>query len=367
MNLKLGINRISVIGIVGVPGMYGGFETLAENLIKYWHSNQTPCVLSVYCSSRHKKFLPREYFGAFLRYLPINANGIQSILYDCCAILHSSLKRDKTILILGVSGAVIIPIVRIISSSRIITNIDGIEWRREKWKGFARAFLRFSERLAVKYSHVVVTDNQAIDDYVRETYGVSSVMIPYGGDHALASDPNLSAADQLPDGYALALCRIEPENNVSMILEAFARIDRHLVFIGNWNKSHYGRSLKAKYGCVSNFTLLDPIYDPRSLRAIRNRAVMYIHGHSAGGTNPSLVEMMHFSIPIFAHACIFNRLTTEGMARYFLNAKELADAIQTLSQLEAEIVGASMGEIARRRYTWDQIGSSYFHVLSASA
>jgi glycosyltransferase involved in cell wall biosynthesis len=246
---------------------------------------------------------------------------------------------------------------------RIITNIDGVEWRRDKWQGIAKKFLRLSEWAAVKFSHVVVTDNQAICDYVTDTYHKSSVMIPYGGDHALESDPENIIDLSLPKKYALSLCRIEPENNASMILKAFSDIDMPLVFVGNWDNSHYGRELKKNYANHTSITLLDPIYDPCRLRAIRNCASLYIHGHSAGGTNPSLVEMMHFAIPVFAYGCSFNRYTTEDKACYFLSEDDLVSGIISLVPEDAIMNGRNMGEIARRRYTWSQIGKAYFDLL----
>lgn len=356
---------ISIIGTVGVPGSYGGFETLAENLVRYHCAMDAGGKLSVYCSSRASEGKRDSFLGAELRYVPLEPNGVQSILYDIWSLVESVRRKDNFLLVLGVSGAMFFPVLRAISRARIITNIDGIEWRREKWRGLARRFLRWSERAAVRWSDVVITDNQGISEYVKHTYNVDSVLIPYGGDHALAAEPDESAVQVLPKNFALALCRIEPENNVAMILEAFAEIDTPLVFVGNWDKSDYGLDLAARYKDHKSITIHDPVYEPSALRAIRDRASLYVHGHSAGGTNPSLVEMMHFSIPVLAHGCSFNRHTTEEKARYFMNSAELGDAVRALSPQIASQIGAQMGEIARRRYTWDQIGRAYFELLES--
>src|SRR5690606_3171210 len=125
----------------------------------------------------------------------------------------------------------------------------------------------------------------------------------------------------------------------------------------------YGRDLKARYGESPNLYLLDPIYEPAVLYAVRARASVYLHGHSAGGTNPSLVEMMHFGIPVLANGCAFNRHSTEGKARYFQSAVELADLVRSLDPADTAQIGSNMREIAQRKYTWDQIGKAYFALL----
>lgn len=355
--------KVAILGTVGVPGSYGGFETLAQNLVDFHGATARESELVVYCSAKAFPAKPETYGTARLRYIGLDANGPQSILYDAMSLFDAVWRGCNQILLLGVSGALVLPLLRLVSRAQIVINIDGIEWKREKWKGLAKATLRASEWAAVRFSHRVIADNQAIADYVTETYGLNCEVIPYGGDHALDAERDPSATMGLPDDYALALCRIEPENNVAMILEAFAGLDTPLVFVGNWDKSDYGRDLKARYQYHPTITIQDPVYEPRALRAIRDGASMYVHGHSAGGTNPSLVEMMHFEIPVLAHGCAFNRHTTEEKARYFMSSVELVDAVYTLTPPIAARIGAEMGDIARRRYTWDQIGRAYFELL----
>lgn len=357
--------RIAILGTVGVPGNYGGFETLAQNLVAFHGSEGRRSALCVYCSAKAFPAKPETYGTARLRYIGLEANGPQSIPYDAISLFDAVRRGDNRLLLLGVSGALVLPLLRLVSRARIVTNIDGIEWKREKWKGLAKAILRASEWAAVRFSHRVIADNQAIADYVIASYGAPCEVIPYGGDHALDAEPDRAAVAGLPESYALALCRIEPENNVAMILEAFAGLDTPLVFVGNWDKSDYGRDLKARYKDHPTITIHDPVYEPSGLRAIRDGASIYVHGHSAGGTNPSLVEMMHFDIPVLAHGCAFNRHTTEEKSRYFMNSAELVDAVDTLTPPIAARIGADMGEIARRCYSWDQIGRAYFELLES--
>ena len=359
---------VAILGTVGVPGRYGGFETLAENIVRCHDREPRAFDLAVVCSADAYPDRPPLFGGAALRYVPLDANGVQSIPYDVCSLLQSVRRGDRAVILLGVSGALALPLIRLVSRMRIVTNIDGIEWRREKWRGVARFVLRASEWAAVRFSHAVVADNRAIADYVRQSYGRDCPVIAYGGDHAVEIPPG-AAPEGLPrPGYALALCRIEPENNVDMILEAFSTLpDRRLVFVGNWDRSAYGRELRTKFAAFPNLTLMDPVYEPAQLRRVREGASVYVHGHSAGGTNPSLIEMMHFGVPVLAFNCLFNRFTTEESARYFSSASELADLDSDLPAEDSAAIGAKMKEIAGRRYTWDVIYRQYSEVLADCA
>jgi len=358
------MKTIAILGTVGVPANYGGFETLAENLTRFHQENVLPAKLVVYCSAKSYPKKLDSYMCAKLRYINLNANGITSIIYDMVSLFSAVRKGADVILLLGVSGALALPFVRLLSRVRVVTNIDGIEWKRDKWKGLAKWFLRFSEYVAVRFSHEVVADNGGIAQHVADSYGRKCHVIAYGGDHSVLANPIPFSDKPLPSQYALSLCRIEPENNVAMILEAFAgRTDKSLVFVGNWNNSAYGQSLLQRYGSFINLYLFDPIYDIGVLSTIRSKAACYIHGHSAGGTNPSLVEMMHFGIPVFAYDCIFNRFTTEDKALFFKTVDELQCAVNTLTPELSETVGAEMHRIANERYTWEQIGKRYFELL----
>lgn len=358
------MSTIAILGTVGIPASYGGFETLAENLAEYHQANKLPDKLVVYCSAKSYPARPQTFLGAELRYIGLNANGVSSIAYDVVSLFSAAWKRSDVILLLGVSGAIALPLLRLVSRARIVTNIDGVEWKREKWTGLARRFLRFSERMAVQFSHEVIADNGGIATHVTDTYGRHCHVIAYGGDHAVRAQPKPYEAKPLPDRYALALCRIEPENNVAMILDAFA-MQPHmpLVFVGNWKNSAFGQALRERFASVEHLHLLDPIYDLDVLHSVRRNASIYVHGHSAGGTNPSLVEMMHFGVPILAYDCVFNRHTTEEKALWFKDSTSLGKSLSKLMPAMMERVGSDMKRIAQERYTWYAIGQAYFSVL----
>lgn len=348
------MKKVCVIGTVGIPACYGGFESLVENLVDNASENIN---YSVFCSSKTYTDRLSDYKGAKLHYIPLKANGIQSVPYDIWSLIKCIKLRPDVVLILGVSGCIFLPLFSKLSRSKIVTNIDGLEWKRDKWSKLAKRFLKFSESLAVKYSHSVITDNKAIGDYVLEEYGIDSTVIAYGGDHALRE----IEVDKPEKEYALSICRIEPENNIEMILKAFSKSGYHLKFVGNWNVNEYGQRLKQEYSKHKNIEIIDPIYDLDTLFLLRKKSAIYVHGHSAGGTNPSLVEMMHFGVPIIAYDCSFNRYTTHNYAKFFGDSEELIEhlAMRDDSWIES---GRQLSYVAQQDYTWKRINEQYEHL-----
>ena len=355
------VKQIAIIGTVGVPANYGGFETLVENIIG--RNNLQEIKYVVYCSSISYSRKRKTYKGADLQYIPIKANGWQSIFYDSLSMLHAIFSKTDVLLILGVSGCFILPFIRMISRKKIIVNIDGLEHRRGKWKPSIRKFLKQSEKIAIRYAHVIVTDNKAIQDYVKTEYGQDSALIAYGGDHVQVSPDSdetpILGKYRLSDGdYSFSLCRIEPENNVHVTLEAFARTGAPLVMIGNWRNSDYGKRLLSQFSAYPNIRMLAPIYDLPILNALHNHCKFYIHGHSAGGTNPSLVEAMFFGKPILAFDVIYNRETTANLANYYKDAEQLEKLLCLPYDLFAQNA-LSMVQIAKQRYLWSIISKQY--------
>ncbi len=351
------MKKIAIIGIVGVPASYGGFETLVENIIGEKAGEDIE--YTIFCSSKAYQNRLDHYKGAKLKYINLQANGMQSTLYDIMAMIRTGNQFDVA-LVLGVSGCLFLPVFRCWFKNRLIVNIDGLEHRRGKWGRFAKWFLKKSEVMAVKYADVVIADNKGIQDYVDETYHQPSVLIAYGGDHVERRVADEKIENILRDydvergEYSITVCRIEPENNCHIILDAFAKSGKKLVFIGNWEKSEYGRELKRRYASCKNINIHSPEYDLDTLYTLRSNAAMYIHGHSAGGTNPSLVEAMFFGKPILAYDVIYNRATTNQQAYYFTNCEQLLDLLN-----QEGLDGTAMRTIAQNQYTWKKIASQY--------
>jgi hypothetical protein len=169
---------VSIIGTVGIPANYGGFETLTEHLVLNADEN---IVYTVYCSSKAYKENSKTYYGAQLKYINLKANGYQSVLYDVFSLFKS--RKSDVILVLGTSGCIILPLLKKISKSKIIVNVDGVEWRRNKWNFLIKKFLKISEKIAIKYADEIVADNQGICDLLHDNYNVNSELIAYGGSH----------------------------------------------------------------------------------------------------------------------------------------------------------------------------------------
>lgn len=351
--------KIAIIGTVGLPAKYGGFETLTEYLTKYLAKEYD---MTVYCSGKSYDERIPSYNGATLKYINLNANGVQSIPYDVVSIFKA-LRYADTLLILGVSGCSILPMVRMFSHKRIVVNIDGLEWKRQKWNKYAKWFLQFSEKMAVKYVDVVIADNKVIQEHVHDAYRKESELIAYGADHVeklALSEEVLATYRCLEDSYAFTVCRIEPENNLHLIIEAMTEQEKlPLVIIGNWENSEYGKGLREKYADIGHIHLLDPIYDQVILNQIRSNCTVYLHGHSAGGTNPSLVEAMYLTLPIVAYDVAYNRETTENRANYFSSVKDLKNLVESMSEEALALNAKHMYEIAARRYVWKKIAQEY--------
>ena len=348
--------KVTIIGIVGVPPCYGGFETLIENLLI---NSSNAIEYTVFCSARIYKTRIHKYRNAILKYINLNPNGMQSIFYDGTRF-HISLSSDAVV-ILGCSGAIFLPLFRLFYRGIIIVNIDGIEWQRNKWSFSVRVLLRFLEALAVRFSNVIVGDNKVIADYVFSTYGKTAKLIEYGGDNIGNETLNANTNyKHFSKRYAITVCRIVPENNIAMILEAFSQIDSfHCVIVGDWDQSNFGRELRDRYSNSTTLSLLDPIYETAHINTLRSHSSLYIHGHSAGGTNPSLVEAMFLGLPIFAYKCAYNYETTEGKCCYFDTANALLALLKRTTENEMKVIGAAMSEIANRRYSWKMISQMY--------
>lgn len=313
---KKSVMHVSVIGCSGVPNRYGGFEAFVEHcgpaIAREVDSVVVTCDASLY-SDRSSKFGGMERV-----FIPVRANGGASVLHDALAFL-SIIRRSTHILVLGVSGGAWFPLFRLLCSlsrKRLVVNVDGVEWRRSKFSLPKRLLLRIFDYLAQYCSHVVVYDNPALRSYVLPSALPKSVCIGYSGDHVL----RLPAVHRQP-GTALTICRIEPENNIEILIQGALRSQlKKYTVVGNWANSAYGRRLRDNYIGEPRLALLDPIYDAHKLAELRESCEFYLHGHSVGGTNPSLVEMLFYDCQLLCFDVEFNRETAKDCADYFSDA-----------------------------------------------
>ena len=353
-----GKRKVAIVGTMGLPACYGGFETLVHFLVLHLGAEFD---FTVYCSAPDYKERLENYLFARLRYMPLRANGAQSILYDAASLVDACSWAD-VILVLGVSGGIFLPLAKLFGKKTVL-NIGGLDWQRSKWGRNASRFLQLSEKVAVGAASVLIADNEAIGTYLESSYGRASRLIEYGGDQiarVAVSDEGLVRYPFLSGPYAFSVARIQSDNNIEMILEAFGSLpDQKLVFVGNWSASAFGRALKARYEAVPNLHLLEAIYAPDILNMLRGNCSLYLHGHSAGGTNPSLVEAMHLALPIAAFDVSYNRATTENAARYFKSVDELKRLLETTPADQWESLRAPLARIADKRYRWQLIAKKY--------
>jgi glycosyltransferase involved in cell wall biosynthesis len=248
-------------------------------------------------------------------------------------------------------------------------NPDGAEWKRGKWNFLVKQFLKLSEYIGIKSAKVIVSDNQIIQNHILKYYNKNSTLIEYGGDHVLSKQLTSEAQNRfgiIKGSYAFKVCRIEPENNIDLILDVFSQVKLKFILIGNWNNSSYGIDLRGKFKAFSNLLLLDPIYDQEKLDELRSNCGLYIHGHSVGGTNPSLVEAMYLGLNCVVFDVDYNRVTTEDEAIYFRDGAELLEIIAEFENDSSvfDCVGKSLNSVAHIRYKWVDIVNKYDRIFN---
>lgn len=342
--------KISVVGAVGIPAAYGGFETFTEQLALRLSKHFR---ITVYCSSRSypENLRMKTWKGINREFINLPANGVMSVLYDFRSLRMAATNSDY-ILLLGCGAGIMLWFLRRSIRDKIWLHIDGIEWNRKKWNPLIRLLLRISFYFGIKAAKRVIVDNEAMLPRISQSARSKKLLLGYGADHL----PNTPLPAPLPDPYLLVISRSVPENNLSMIIEGFLHSEfPTLVIISNWKDSRYGRNLRKEYQREPRLRMLDAIYTPDTLQAYRKYALAYIHGHSAGGTNPSLIEAMGTPLPILAFDNEFNRNVTLGNSLYFATAAELTHQIDHLNPSELKQQAGIMSEAATKLYRWDNV------------
>ncbi len=347
---------IAILGTAGVPNCYGGFESFVEfcgpSIARQVKSVTVTCDASLYTDQQP------QFQGMNRIFLPIRANGAMSVIHDLFAFL-SVFRKSTHIVVLGVSGGAWFPVFRLLCDlfgKQLLVNVDGVEWRRTKFSRSKRLLLRYFDAMAQLCTHVVIYDNAALRNYLWRFALPKAVQIGYSGDHA----KRLPEVERRREpGTALTICRIEPENNIELMIEGALRskLLRYTI-VGNWSHSRYGCRLKDRYANDERLELLDPIYDLQRLTELRERCDSYLHGHSVGGTNPSLIEMLFYDCKIFCFDVPFHHETAGSCARYFGDANELAVLLDTSPD-------ADLSERQTRRmiYSSQQIATQYISVM----
>ncbi|WP_415958511.1 DUF1972 domain-containing protein [Paraprevotella xylaniphila] len=359
--------KIAFISTRGIPNNYGGFEQFAEyisvGLVRRGHE------VVVYSPHFHPYREP-DYKGVRIKhiYSPEKWMGssVGSFFYDFLS-LRDALKKEKFDIIYEAGYTSIVPAyiwfnVKRIKYPLFTTNMDGLEYKRTKFNRWVQKFVFWEERMAVKHSHFLIADNMGIHDYYKEKYGKESKFLAYGADiHEDYDEDILKEFGLEADGYFIVVARLEPENNLFMAIEGYLASGQYgkrpLVIVGKTN-TPYGKHLVERYGDDRNIRFVGGIYDFRKLNSIRHYSYAYFHGHSVGGTNPSLLEAMASGCFILAHDNIFNRAVLGENALYYGStdaAMEMLDGIdQAVSAYKKEYTGRNL-EVIRRDYSWEKL------------
>lgn len=351
--------KVAIIGTNGIPAKYGGFETLAENIVRELNDKFS---FIVYCSKTPKKEKLTSYYGARLVYLPLSANGWQSIIYDIISTFHAWFIANS-LLILGPAGGFILPL-NVVFRRRIIVNHGGLnEWEREKYNLFERKLIWINHNFAAKFSKYNIADNLILNESIYSNFKRRSIIISYGGDHVKPVKPNSELLDKysfLSKKYIVSVSRAQIDNNIHILLEAYSKLTIYtLVIVSNWSVSEYGIRLYEKYSTSnSNIVLLNAIYDQEELNCIRSNAVAYIHSHSRCGTSPSLVEAISLNLPIISLDMPTNRETMHGKALFFKNAVELENILVSLNNNTLNYLRCEMEKL-KKEYRWKIIAGKY--------
>lgn len=350
--------KLAIVGTQGIPNTYGGFETLAEYLVKHLSKEFE---ITVYCSSVDNKDRFEKCDGAQLKYIPLSSHGGVGMIYDSLSLIHAVLTHDK-VLFLGFGAGYVAPLLGFFKH-KIILNFGGLDWQRNKWSSNTQKIIKISERFLVRNSKVVIADNVGIQNYIKKEYDINAPLIAYGGDQAQQKEITAEAIKKynfLKGEYAFTVTRIQSDNNIEMMLKGFSESsDLPFVVVGNWQSSEYGRKVRESYKSNSNLFLFDAIYNRNELDILRSNCKIYIHGHSAGGTNPSLAEAMYLGLPVFAFSSGYNEFTTENQAIYFCDEKELALLIKKINLLNIVEMGIKLKKIADEKYLWAEIAKEY--------
>lgn len=357
--------KIGIIGSRGIPNQHGGFEQFAEYLsvglvdkgCKVWVYTSDS---NTFKQTRYKGvnlihcYDPEKYLGPFGQFV-----------YDLNCILDSRKRKFDIILQLGYTSSAIWNWL-FKKNPVLVTNTDGLEWQRNKYNYLVRRFLKYSEKIIVKNSDFLISDSEAIRDYTKTTYRKASVFIPYGaGEFTSPSEKTIQKFALKPHNYFLIIARLQSDNNIETIIKGYKKSDTKysLFIVGNIN-NRFARNLKNQYGS-DLVRFAGGIYDERLLNNLRFFSAAYFHGHSAGGTNPSLLEAMAAGAFICAHNNKFNREVLGNDAAFFNSPDDVATFINSKINNHNKLKQRKLNlERIKSAYSRQEIVNRYFEFFN---
>jgi len=373
--------KIAILGSRGIPAKYGGFETfadgLAENLVEKGYE------VTVSCEYEPSESRKDTYKGAELVHFPFKppVSYFLRKFYENLSDIYFLIKLSRSydlIYFLGIEVGMFLFIPKILNrNAKVMVNVDGVMWKRTKFNLLERWLLKINHDLAIIFSDKVIVDSKAMTKYVQDRYMDKTHYISYGIDpipKALWDNgypdqlKKLTSGDINPGEYFLIVARLEPENNIHTIVEAFskANVDLPLLIVGDFTSKQYEKEVKSLVENNSNVFFLGSIYCQNFLNMLRQNCTAYIHGHSVGGTNPSLLEATISRNIIIAHDNEFNREVCGKYAFYFENVPELTNKFGLISENPEKYHNLKEDVYMRvlNNYSWTKITKDYVSLLN---
>lgn len=356
--------KIAILGSRGIPNRYGGFEEMAQQVAPLWVAAGHE--VWVYTVSNHpEKTATFQGVRVVHIYNPEPLIGLSGqFVYDLLCTLHARREKFDIYLQLGYTTSALWSFLW--PKNKTWTNMDGLEHQRAKYAGPLSRFLRWSERRAAKRSKILVADNPGIAAYL-DRYSTPKTTIAYGTEVVETTPPVslLAPFEVAPLSYALHIGRVQPDNHVEEILQAAVLSGTRLIAVGDYT-TPYGQQLFRKYRHHSNLRFPGTLYDKEVLNALRSHCAYYLHGHSAGGTNPALLEALGCGAWVLAHRNPFNASVLNGLGGLWSSASELAALLQEridlgMRQQKSEEAKAQV----RAHYRWDDVAKAYLHSFGA--
>lgn len=351
-----------MVGTRGVPAAYGGFETAVEEvgrrLVERGHE------VRVYARGSQRR--EREHLGMRVVHLPaVPLKQLETLSHTGLSVAHLTTRRSPDVAF--VFNAANSPFLRLLRLRGVPSalHMDGLEWRRSKWGGRGKAYYRWAEAHGVRLGDALIADAPGIADYYRHQFGVPTELIRYGAPILDRADADgIHRLNLAPGSFHLVVARFEPENHVLEIVEGYHRSDatKPLVVVGAAPYSaEYTRAIHEVAAADPRIRMLGAVYDQELLDALYFHAFTYVHGHSVGGTNPSLLRAIGAGTPVIAYDVGFNREVLDGAGWYFSTPGDIAAAIST-TEADPRAVTARGREGRKRAATafrWDDVTSAY--------
>ncbi|MFD5277255.1 DUF1972 domain-containing protein [Pseudarthrobacter sp. NPDC058362] len=352
--------RIAMIGTRGVPARYGGFETAIEEI------GQRLCArghrVTVYCRDLEREATQETYLGMDLVHLPaLRKRSLETLSHTGLSVTHLIRHRVDAALLFNAANAPYLPLIRA-AGIPVATHVDGLEWKRAKWGPAGRKYYQRAEAMAVKWSDALIADAIGIQNYYRRKFDVETVYLAYGAPIlSTRASSRLAELDLESRRYHLVVARFEPENHLHLVVDGFARSGAKAPLVVVGSAPYSGEYTRVVHALADHrVRFVGGVWDQELLDQLYSNAMVYWHGHSVGGTNPSLLRAMGAGAPTNAFDVDFNREVLGDAGRYFSSPEDVAQLASEAENVRPELAARGLlGQQMARRYDWDVVTDGY--------